>query len=83
MILTIHLFGPYAKAVGRNELSMECDGHTPMTAGSVLTLLGVKHPAMQPLLASARLAINCRYVSQDHPVTEADELAVIGLVGGG
>ena len=83
MTLTIQLFGPYAQAVGQNQLLLDCEDREPMTAGMILTALGNKHPAMASKLASARLAVNCQYVAKDHPVKAEDELAVIGFVGGG
>lgn len=80
---TIQLFGPYAKTVGQSTVSLSFDAQQPVTAGALLAELGKEYSAIAGLLGSARLAVNCQYVGADHQVAPTDELAVIGLVGGG
>lgn len=83
MTLTVKLFGPYAAAAGKQELQLECGDVVSVTAADVMAKISSECAAMQSILPSAKLAVNCGYVAQDHPVSEADELALIGMVGGG
>ncbi len=79
--MNVLLFGPYAQAVGAPCVTVELA--PPCSAATVMQALAEQVPALQPLLPSGRLAVNCQCVRADHPVTQQDELAVIGLVGGG
>jgi len=45
--------------------------------------VAAEHPALRGMLPSAVLAVNHRAVGPGHVVRETDELAIIGLVGGG
>lgn len=83
MTLTVQLFGPYAAAAGVHEMLIDCGDVASPTTQDVMKKIGSEYPAIKSMLASAKLAVNCRYVAHDHPVTQADELALIGMVGGG
>jgi len=45
--------------------------------------LAEQQPKLRSMLAPALLAVNCKCVRPESPVCETDELAIIGLVGGG
>jgi len=81
--LTLQLFGPYADAAGSRSVKIELDGQPSLSASAVIERLAIQIPALQPLLASSKLAVNCEYVPGDTQVREDDELAIIGLVSGG
>lgn len=66
---------------GSDRVRVRVEG--PATAARVLTALERAHPALEPLLPRARVAVNRRYVDVDSPVTPGDEIAVIPPVGGG
>lgn len=83
MTLTVQLFGPYASAAGKSALLLDCGDVAAMTAGEVMAAMAKECPAIKAMLESAKLAVNCRYVTADQDVSEADELALIGMVGGG
>lgn len=83
MTLTIQLFGPYATAAGDSSVTLAFKADDAVTASKVVARLGRDYPPLKPLLDAAKLAVNFRYVAQDHQVTCEDELALIGLVGGG
>jgi len=80
--VSVLLFGPYADAV--NDSSVMVDIPLPScTAGEVKTQLAEQYPKLSGMLGPAMLAVNQQAVRPNHPVRETDELAVIGLVGGG
>jgi molybdopterin converting factor small subunit len=77
----ILLFGPESAALSRSHVELEIP--SPATCHSLREHLGTAFPALGPSLAAARLAINGRFAGPDHPITPADEIALIGLVSGG
>lgn len=82
MKVTVLLFGPYAEAV--NDSSVTVDLPSPScTAGEVKAQLAEQFPELRGMLEPAVLAVNQQAVRPNHAVSEADELAVIGLVSGG
>ena len=83
MTLTVQLFGPYAKAAGEGQVSLTFADGDVVLASQVLAKLKEDYPPLEPLLGVARLAVNCSYVAGSHEVVSEDELAVIGMVGGG
>lgn len=98
MKFVVQLFGPYAKAMGSGEVSLDfgdasgaiaaattaaTTSTVAVTAAQVMAKLGEEYPAMGEMLAVAKLAVNCRYACPDQVVTADDELALIGMVGGG
>lgn len=80
-MLTVRLFGPYADAHGERELSLDLPPGP--TASRVLEAVASRCPDLAPLMPSTRLAVNNRFVPPDHEVRESDELALVGMVGGG
>jgi len=81
--LTLQLFGPYADVAGSRSVEIELGGQPSLSASAVIEQLAIQIPALQPLLVSSRLAVNCECVPGDTQVRESDELAIIGLVSGG
>lgn len=53
------------------------------TAGDLLGLLAQQHPALAPRLPPCRVAIDQAFVTADHPLAGAREVAVIPPVSGG
>jgi sulfur carrier protein ThiS len=74
------LFGPYADAVGARSIAVEVPPRA--TVADVLASLDAV-PALAPLMSGAHLAVNASYVPRETRVDATDELALIGLVGGG
>jgi len=83
MKLSVLLFGPYADALQASAVEVELPNDTNPTAGSVITSLAEQQPKLRSILGMALLAVNCRCVRPESPVCKTDELAIIGLVGGG
>lgn len=83
MTVRVLLFGPFADAAGGDHAALALAADRPATAAHVLDALGDAHPPLRPMLSAARLAVNGVLVRADAVVRESDELAVIGLVGGG
>lgn len=83
MKMSVLLFGPYADALRASSVEVELPGGAPLTAGAVMASLAEQQPKLRAMLRSALLTVNCRYVRPESTVRETDELAVVGLVGGG
>jgi molybdopterin converting factor subunit 1 len=54
-----------------------------ITIAELRALLGARHPALVPVLAQSRLAINLRFAKDGDVVNDGAEVAVIPPVGGG
>ncbi|MEM6756525.1 MAG: MoaD/ThiS family protein [Planctomycetota bacterium] len=79
---TVRLFGPQAELAGRREIQVTVSpGRT--TAADVLRQLGEAQPALAASLPGSRLAVDHEYADPDAPLRGDEELALIGLVGGG
>ena len=77
-MVTVRLFAQVRDLFGGETVAVE--------AGSVAGLRLALHalrPAAAPLLTRCRVAVNLEFVDDDHPVTPADEVAVIPPVSGG
>lgn len=83
MRFEVHLFGPYRDAVGTATVALEHVSNEPVSAAGLLALIAEREPRLRPLMAGARLAVNSRYAQPDDRVNETDEVALIGLLGGG
>ncbi len=79
--IRVHLFGPYADAHGGAVLLV--DAPEPATASEVIERIREASPSLAAMLPSARLAVNHRFARADDTVLSGDEVALIGLVGGG
>ncbi len=80
--ITIRLFGPEARAVGRNEIAVDIVDDSP-TCQHLRARLAETVPALGPLLNHCRFAVNHEFVEQDHAIQPDDEVALIGMVSGG
>lgn len=83
MSFEVLLFGPYADAAGARSVSVEVGSDGTVRAGALLAAVGEQTPALRPLLGGARLAVNSRFAASDDEVSASDEIALVGLVGGG
>lgn len=85
MRIEVLLFGPYATAVGcdRVEVLIGEDRSARAVLAAVAAQSEDRHPALRPLLPGARLAVNGRFADETDAIQAEDELAIIGLVGGG
>ncbi len=83
MRMKVLLFGPYADAVEAPSVELDFPDGAQPTAGEVLSRLAAERPVLRQMLRAARLAVNWEYVRSDFAIRQADELAVVGLVGGG
>lgn len=81
MRVNVLLFGPCAAAAGCSTLPVECA--EPCTAERLKLAMNVATPALIKLLPSCRIAVNGAFADPSHPITSADEVALIGLVSGG
>lgn len=83
MKLSVLLFGPYADALQASSVEVELPNDVDPTAGAVMNSLAEQQPKLRSMLGPSVLAVNCRCARPEAPVCETDELAIIGLVGGG
>ncbi|USN99626.1 MAG: MoaD/ThiS family protein [Phycisphaeraceae bacterium] len=81
MRIEIRIFGAEARAAGADALAVDLDG--PATCGSLREAMRERSPALAPALGWARFAVNGRYADDETEIGETDEVALIGLVGGG
>lgn len=80
MQIRILLFGAEAAALTRPDVTVEVD---PPTCRALREQLSSSYPALRGHLASARFAINNDFAAPDQVIQPGDEVALIGLVGGG
>jgi molybdopterin converting factor small subunit len=74
------LFGPAARTVGRDRITLEARGPTVRDA---LAEIAARHPELAPALGAARLAVNHALATPDTAIGPDDEVALIALLGGG
>jgi molybdopterin converting factor small subunit len=80
MQIRILLFGGEAAALGRDSVVLDIE---PPTCTGLRQALERDFPAVRPHLSAARFAINSQFAGPDQPIRPGDEVALIGLVGGG
>jgi len=83
MKMTVLLFGPYARMARNSSVDVERPDGVALTAGQVKASLVEQCPELGGILSPAIIAVNHQAVRPNHAVRETDELAVVGLVGGG
>lgn len=81
MKVTVRLFSLAKDMAGFDEREFEINH--PGVAADVLPYLIRENERFRDWKNSLRLAVNCEYVSGDHPLKEGDEVAVIPPVSGG
>ncbi|MFZ1933206.1 MAG: MoaD/ThiS family protein [Thermoguttaceae bacterium] len=79
---TIKLFGPMGRAVGQREIKLSIDADR-VTCAELRAWLSKCEPRLASLLPACRLAVNCQFAIDDQPITQGDEIALIGFVSGG
>lgn len=82
MKFTVLLFGPQAQIAGVPSIEVAVASDST-TAADVLAAIAPACPALAPSLPSSRLAVNHAFAEPDTRITATDELALIGLIGGG
>lgn len=80
MKITVLLFGQQARIAGTRRLEVEAE---PATVTGVRRALASACPDLVPSLPAARVAVNHAIAAESDPVAAGDEVALIGLVGGG
>lgn len=81
MEVTVKLFAAEARAVGRSEVTVELAGEP--SCDRLRAVLAELYPPIEPLLGSARFAVNSEFVGPEHVIQPGDEVALIGMVSGG
>ncbi len=79
--ISVKLFGPQAHVANTDEVRLTFE-HDP-TCAQVLDALGDSCPEISRTLSGSRLAVNQGFATPEAIVRESDEVALIGLVGGG
>lgn len=79
--LEVLLFAVARELAGADSIIVEIE--MPATAAEVMAVIGAAAPALLPLLASCRLAVNQQYVGDDQVISEMAEAALIPPVSGG
>lgn len=80
--LTVKLFGPQAQLAKQREVVVEVDTDHPIAA-DVLDALLAACPQLAKSMATSKLAVNQDIAGELAPVSPGDELALIGMLGGG
>jgi molybdopterin converting factor small subunit len=82
MKVSLKLFGPEARTVGRAELVIEV-ATLPIACSALRQRVAEAEPRLSGLLNTARFAVNFDFVGEDHMVGMNDEVAIINQVCGG
>lgn len=81
MRVNVLLFGPLTRSASSDRVCVEVPGETT-TAAEVLQALE-SQTSFPGGLSGYRLAVNHAFANGDTPITECDEVAIIGMVSGG
>lgn len=81
MTIEVRLFGPQAQLVQRSSVRVVVA--EPATCETLRAGIARAEPKLAPTLAGSRFAVNHEYVAEHAPITEGDEVALIGMVSGG
>lgn len=81
MLVEVKLFGAEAAAAEASCATVHLD--TPATCASLRSAMREQTPALASALDWARFAVNGRFATDETSISAGDELALIGLVGGG
>ncbi len=82
MRVKVLLFGPQAAMAKASSIDVMVADRAA-TCDTVKAALAEASPLLRESIDASRLAVNHAFVSGDHKITEADEVALIGLVSGG
>lgn len=72
-------FGITTDILGSRKVTIECESHS---VGELRQHLNTSYPPLQQL-RSLFIAVNKQYASDDQPLKETDEIALIPPVSGG
>ena len=78
----VKLFGVQAQLAGAAEVAVRV-GPGRTTVAELRALLADAAPALRPSLGSSRFAVGGAYAGEDRVLAAGEEVALIGLVGGG
>jgi molybdopterin synthase catalytic subunit len=81
MEVEIKLFATLKDRAGRERIRVRLDG--PGTVADLLTAVAAQHPALEPALGSALVAVNRAFADPDTTVSSTDEVALFPPVSGG
>ncbi len=79
--ITVKLFGPQAQLAQAREVRLDL-AEAP-TVGALRAALAEAKPALAPTLAASRVAVNHEFATDCDMISTKDEVALIGMVGGG
>ena len=82
MEVTVLLFGPQSLQAGAGHVTVRIEQEEPTTA-DVMAGLRESVPALADSLGTSRLAVNHEFAEAQQKIRSGDEVALIGLVGGG
>jgi len=82
MTIDVLLFGPAAQAAKTNRLPVPVPDQ-PIALADLRSRIAETVPDLQRFLSASRFAVNHSFVDDQHQVTSADEVALIGMVSGG
>jgi len=82
MKVNVKLFGPQAQLAGQSAVAIDLPAGRA-TADDVLGALGVACPALVPSLPKSRLAVDFEIVDPASQIGASQEVALIGMLGGG
>lgn len=82
MILTVKLFGPDRRILGKDEISLEIE-KLPITSAELRQRLAAAEPRLEKSVARSRVAYNCEFLGDDEQIRGPGEIALIGNVCGG
>jgi MoaE-MoaD fusion protein len=81
MTVRVLLFAGLRERLRQSHVDLELQGGA--TVRDLLTALAAAHPAVRELLPPCRVAVDQTFVSADHPLHGAAEVAIIPPVSGG
>lgn len=79
---TVKLFGPQARLAQQREVAVDLPGE-PAAVADLLAAVGVACPALADSIPTSKLAVNQAFAHSATKVTPSDEVALIGMLGGG
>ena len=81
MRVEVRLFAAARQRAGRPTLDLELP--EPATVAALKRALAAACPALAPLVASLRIAVDSEYAADDAPIPPGAEVAAIPPVSGG
>ncbi len=81
MTVNVRLFAVTRQLLGRPHLSVELASGS--TVGALRSALQAAYPAIDALVPGLLIAIGSQYATDDAPLSEGDDVALIPPVSGG